>query len=153
MQRATAELNPAGALEFLLAERIVGLAWRLRRFGKIEAGILTWQYHDALVRAASIPKPPDGWKTKEVDDDARSLYETLEHQAAQASGTAIWRDGFSRETNAFAKLSRYEASMTRNLFRTLHELERRQTSRQGKYVPPPLTVDIDVTGPDKLAEG
>ena len=34
-----AELHPAGAMEAILAERIVGLAWRLRRADRLQAEV------------------------------------------------------------------------------------------------------------------
>jgi len=39
-ERWLEELKPAAALEEFLAERIIGIAWRLRRVGQIEAGLL-----------------------------------------------------------------------------------------------------------------
>ncbi len=39
-ERWIEELKPAGPLEEFLAERIIGIAWRLRRVGQIEAGLL-----------------------------------------------------------------------------------------------------------------
>jgi len=38
--------------------------------------------------------------------------------------------------------TRYEVHLERSLYRTLHELERRQAGRSGRIVPPPLTVDV-----------
>ena len=37
-----AELQPLGELEDLLVGRIVAAYWRLRRLGRVEAGIFTW---------------------------------------------------------------------------------------------------------------
>jgi hypothetical protein len=42
------------------------------------------------------------------------------------------------------KIRRYENSLDRQLFRALHELERRQRRRLGEFVPPPI--DITITG-------
>jgi hypothetical protein len=48
--------------------------------------------------------------------------------------------------DVFSKLSRYEAGLERSLFRALHELQRLQASRAGELVPPPVAVDIEVSG-------
>jgi hypothetical protein len=48
------------------------------------------------------------------------------------------------EEYAEAKVLRYEAHLNRQLFQTLHELERIQASRAGRQVPPPLAVDVGV---------
>ena len=44
------------------------------------------------------------------------------------------------------QLSRYESAIQRNLVRALHELQRLQAARKGEHVPPPVVVDIDVSG-------
>ena len=149
--RLRAELNPGTELELVLVERIIELAWRLRRVANIEAGILTWRYHDlqqneAMMRIPEfVPRnvPEEEWRPNE-----RNLVNESKHRKAKASDLAMIGDAFTRDTEALAKLSRYEASISRNLFRTLHELERRQAARQGKDVPVPLALDIDVAIPD-----
>ena len=42
-------------------------------------------------------------------------------------------------------LSRYEVSLERSLYRALHELQRLQALRDGRAVPPPAVVDVDVS--------
>ena len=37
------ELQPVGALENLLVDRIVSGYWRLLRLGRVEAGIFAWE--------------------------------------------------------------------------------------------------------------
>jgi hypothetical protein len=44
-----------------------------------------------------------------------------------------------------ANLIRYETTIERGIFRSLHELERRQAARLGEKPPIPTVVDIDVT--------
>jgi hypothetical protein len=46
-----------------------------------------------------------------------------------------------------AVLSRYETTLERSLFKALHELQRLQAVRDGKSVPPPEAIDVDVTFP------
>jgi hypothetical protein len=118
-ERFMAALGPVGELELVLVDRIIGLIWRLRRLGEIEAGILA----GLGPFKATVP--------------------TL--------GDAFMRD--SANANALSKLSRYETSMERSLYKALHELERRQAARQGKDVPVPLAVDIDVSGVEPQAVG
>ena len=47
-ERLRAELQPVGELEGLLVDRIVGAYWRLRRLGRVEAGIFTWKLYEEL---------------------------------------------------------------------------------------------------------
>lgn len=48
--------------------------------------------------------------------------------------------------DVFSKLSRYETSLERGFFRSLHELQRLQSVRRGERVVAPLSVELDVTG-------
>ena len=41
--RLWAELQPVGELENLLVGRVVAAVWRLRRLGRVEAGIFAWE--------------------------------------------------------------------------------------------------------------
>jgi hypothetical protein len=60
-------------------------------------------------------------------------------------GLAFIRDG--NGANAFSKLSRYETTMERGLYKALHELQRLQTNRGAAgSIPPPLAVDVDISG-------
>src|SRR5579863_6614912 len=52
-ERLRKEFNPIGELESVLADRIIGLAYRLRRLGKIEAGVLSWRYYGVLATRAA----------------------------------------------------------------------------------------------------
>jgi hypothetical protein len=46
------ELQPVGELENLLIDRIVAAHWRLRRLGRVEAGIFSWQLYGELLERA-----------------------------------------------------------------------------------------------------
>jgi hypothetical protein len=46
-QYLRAELQPVGELENLLIDRVVAAYWRLRRVGRVEAGIFTWSKLDS----------------------------------------------------------------------------------------------------------
>ena len=48
------------------------------------------------------------------------------------------------EPDVLDKLARYETSLERSLFRTLHQLQRLQAARSGAVVPPPAAVEIDL---------
>ena len=163
-QRLKEELHPDGELELVLVERIVGLMWRLRRLGKIEVGILSWQYYGILAERAAKNAAKHTRTVSAIDqlttfqertevlnskghDQARS--EQNGHELERESENSTYGEAFvrdSRRENAFSKLSRYETSMERSLFRALHELQRLQAARQGKEVAVPLAVDIDVSG-------
>ena len=47
-----AELQPVGALENLLVDRMVAAHWRLRRLGRVEAGIFAWEWYGEMAERA-----------------------------------------------------------------------------------------------------
>jgi hypothetical protein len=157
--RLRAELQPAGELENLLVDRITSLFWRLRRLGRVEAGIFAWEFYEHFIERARREA-----ETYEEVHDVYVKYETTitdeqkhqealskvrEMEAARDSETATLGRTFMRDAgsaNAFSKLSRYETAVERGLYKALHELERRQAARLGGNVPAPLAVDVDVSG-------
>ena len=120
-ERLRGELQPVGEMESLLVEKIIDAVWRLRRARRVEAGIFAYELSD--VRAIR----------SDSDIDTAML------------GLSFIRDGNS--ANAFSKLSRYETTLERSLFKALHELQRLQAARgAGSNVSPPAAVDIDISG-------
>ena len=119
-------LEPEGDLEDLLVEQIVAASWRLRRLQRVEAGIYDVMFYNA---------PPDH-------------PEYLSHPAStytSSLGQSFIRDADS--SNAFSKLSRYETTIERSLYKALHELQRLQDARHAKgNVSPPVAVDVEVSG-------
>ena len=71
-------------------------------------------------------------------------------KAEQDAETATLGRTFMRDAdqaNAFSKLSRYETTMWRSLYRALHELQRLQAARRTEgHVLPPAAIDVDVSG-------
>ena len=71
-------------------------------------------------------------------------------EAKRDAETATLGRTFIRDAdkaNAFSKLSRYETTIERSLYKTLHELQRLQAARGAEgNVPPPAAVDVDVSG-------
>src|SRR5918998_6619523 len=124
-ERLRTELQPVGELENMLVDRIISAHWRLRRLGRVEAGIFTYKYYGTL-------------------SDTREM-EPMQEANTTTLGNAFVTDAI--ETNAFSKLSRYETTIERSLFKALHELQRLQAARgAGSTVSPPVAVDVDVSG-------
>ncbi len=160
-KRLRAELQPVGELENVLVDRITSLLWRLRRLGRVEAGIFAWQRSEELHERAQSEAQTyrrdmlqdlvdrdttitDEQKREEALSRARELKAEQEAETATLGRTFI-RD--ANEANAFSKLSRYEANIVRSLYRALHELQRLQAARRAEGgVTPPVAVDVDVSG-------
>lgn len=120
------ELAPVGAVEYLLVARIVACAWRLRRVLVLEAGVF------------EVERP------SEMDD----LIQGLGSKPAPQSPFRVFGRSFIRAGNSsadpFSKLSRYETTLERSLYRALHELQRVQAGRSGQRVPLPAVLDVDI---------
>ncbi len=157
-----AELQPVGELENLLVDRIVATHWRLRRLGRVEAGIFTWQlYGELLERAQGEAKTYEENFLEDMigNQDTRITHEqkhqealskAMEMKAKQDAETATLGRTFIRDAdkaNAFSKLSRYETTIERSLYKALHELQRLQAARHNQgSVPPPAAIDVDISG-------
>jgi hypothetical protein len=166
-ERLRDELQPVGELENLLVDRIIASYWRLRRLGRVEAGIFAWELYGELARRAHEEASS---YTKQVSDlDAIDPYrlrptttitDQKKYQAArskaqemetkQEAETATLGRTFihdANDANAFSKLSRYEATIECSLYKAMHELQRLQATRLADgNAPPPVAIDVDVSG-------
>jgi hypothetical protein len=150
-------------MENLLVDRAVAAFWRLRRLGRVEAGIFVWEHFEELAERAE--REAREYEKVEVIRDmfnhdpevvitdkkkhAGALSRAHRMRNEQEHETATLGRTFARDAdkaNAFSKLSRYETAMERQLYKALHELERWQAARHGGSVSPPQVVDVDVSG-------
>jgi hypothetical protein len=162
-ERLRDELRPVGELEGLLVERIIAAAWRLRRLGRVEAGIFAWERFEELAERAE--REARGYESQsfyvdplqdlniEISDGEKhreALSRAQQMRSEQEAETATLGRTFARDANganAFSKLSRYETTIERGLYKALHELQRLQGARgAGSGAPPPVAVDVDVSG-------
>jgi hypothetical protein len=159
------ELQPVGVLEDRLVDRITSAIWMLRRLGRVEAGIFALELYEHLLERArqeastyvettSPLVDEDPWQITitEITDKPKheeALAKVREMEAARDSESATLGRTFVRDAagaNAFSKLSRYETTIERGLYKALHELQRRQAARRGGDVSAPLALDVDVSG-------
>jgi hypothetical protein len=164
-ERLRDELQPVGELENLLVDRIIAAYWRLSRLGRVEAGIFAWELYGEWARrarqeASSYTKQEGGLgddfdylrPTTVITDQEKHQEATSkarEMDAKQEAETATLGRTFIRDAdgaNAFSKLSRYETTIERGLYKALHELQRLQAARGGGSAPPPAVIDVDVSG-------
>jgi hypothetical protein len=156
------ELRPVGELENLLVDRIIAACWRLRRVGRVEAGIFAWERYEELAQRAEreaqgyvwiLPddagQPPNAHIVNQGSYD-QALSRAQQMREEQQDETVTLGRTFARDAdkaNAFSKLSRYETTIERSLYKALHELQRLQSARgAGNHIPPPVAVDVDVSG-------
>jgi hypothetical protein len=156
-----AALNPEGAQEELLVELMIDALWRRRRLGRVEAGIYSWKEYRILAERASrearmyerseLTAFSEQLNPRLITDPEKDQQAVVAAEQMRARGnerTATIGLTFIRAASALTILSRYEASLERSYYRALHELQRLQHARRGGHVPPPLTVDVTVSGHD-----
>ncbi len=126
----------------------------------MEAGIFAWEFYGELAeraqreaytyesRLVDVLNAPEAITDEQKHKEALSKAQEME--ARRGAETATLGQTFIRdanEANAFSKLSRYESTIERSLYKALHELQRLQAARRAEgSVPPPAAVDVDVSG-------
>jgi hypothetical protein len=168
-ERTCEEMNPVGELECGLVMLIINLKWRLLRAGRIEAGILAYRYF-GIVAQRAVDEMETHVETeldrrKKQEDSQKKVTNVVAYQSAEnrlakmraeqgtddaSLGLAFIQD--SQGGNSLSKLSRYETTIERRLYRAIHELQRLQASRAGKGQNiPTQVIDMDVRGlPDEI---
>ena len=118
-----AELSPVGTIESILAERVVSLAWRLKRAERMQNEVV-----DAKIRRemnSTFPKLSETLitgKPCDVSKYSKDCYDDL------ALGyIAMW--DFA-ETRVLERLMMYERRIEHSLYKTMNELQRRQLMRE-----------------------
>jgi hypothetical protein len=117
------ELAPVGAVESMLAERVVGLSWRLQRIERMQN-----QAIDVMI-ARDEPSP----LTKHVRASLpRFLRDLEEDPRGSGPELVLGRAGIQDFTNykVLGQLSLYERRIESSMLKTMNELERRQLMRQ-----------------------
>ena len=106
-----AELHPAGAMEAILAERIVGLAWRLRRADRLQAEVF-----DTLLAKDDRP----------LTRSIRASDYSGSKDGPDPRDTALGRVTIKDFTNyrVLDRLGMYERRIEHSLYRTVGELEK-----------------------------
>ena len=122
-EELAAWIKPVGPIEAMLVEKLAHTYLRLQRCARAEA-----EYH---IRT---------WEPKGGPVDLRR-YKSSVDRGEHAS----WFDPneFRRSVKLFA---RYDKTLTNQLIKLLHELERLQRLRCGENVAPPLVGDLTVHG-------
>jgi len=123
-ENLAADLRPVGRVEEILVETLAMTYLRMQRCARAEAEyyVRTWK------------KP-----NKREDEDA---WEELKRKRA----CKAWAVPFQDEQFRYAAelIGLYNARLTSQFMKTLHEIERRQRLRKGENVPPPSVADINI---------
>jgi hypothetical protein len=150
-------LNPEGELESILTDRVVSLTWRLRRAGKIETAIFAWQkysdtFNSAISQAQAYSSMSESSPTASLFSNKMNEADERRHDEAMRKASessrkanselSVFGRQFAEQADTFSKLNRYETSLEKSLFKSLHELQRLQAVRAGSSLAPPVAVDV-----------
>jgi hypothetical protein len=155
--------NPEGAREEFLVDTMIAAGWRLRRLARMETDILSWSPSEEPLGGTGIiiydPKnpPPEMMTTFYLPDNnsgpappPKNAEVSAKTEKPPLSVGLAFLQGCGTGTDAFTRLSRYEAGVERTFYRASHELERLQRARCGGLVPAPVSVDIITDGQERV---
>jgi hypothetical protein len=157
LSQVRAEFAPVGPIEELLVDRLVKIMWWFCRLDRVETALFDWRVRvlkvsqlSAEVNSYVKPALSDSFGTYITDETAHTeAQEALARAAQERDGDDVFLgralDADAKEADALSKLSRYEKSLERSLFRTLEELRRLQ-DRRSRPAPPILDVAALVGG-------
>ena len=121
-----ADLAPAGPVEAMLAERVVGLSWRLRRAERLQNA--AFAALDDGTPTPLLDARLEEWKRLKGSEADRSV-------AAWSRRTSPWGrvvvEDFA-EARVLDRLLLYERRIESSLYRTMAELRKKQEARQAR---------------------
>lgn len=128
MDRLNSQFQPVGVLEKMLVDRIGFYYVRLFRVAKSEN-----EYMQSILNPRKVT--------------VKDLIPPIEF-----TETIVESEGYTPNLKdvSVEKLTstylRYEIALENRMYKAIHELQRLQANRNGEKIPPPLAVDIDMTG-------
>jgi len=138
-----AELSPVGPIEELLVERAINAMWRLRRSTRTETALIHlrvfWlkaMWLEEQIKSHEKSVFNQSLVTTVITDQASQATEALAEVEFERIGDEVLVgcafDADAKEGDAFGKLTRYERSLERSLFRNLNELRKLQDKRRNR---------------------
>jgi hypothetical protein len=117
-------LAPAGAVEAMLAERVVGLSWRLRRAERLQNA--AFAAIDEGESTALLEARHEEWKQFKGSQWDRGIYGVVDEGAAL--GRVVVEDFAG--ARVLDRMLMYERRIESSLYRTMAELRREREARQ-----------------------
>jgi len=147
-------LAPAGAVEAMLAERVVGLSWRLRRAERLQNA--AFAALDDAEPAPLLDARLEEWKQLKGSEWDRGVAGVVDENAAL--GRVVVAD--FAEARVLDRLLMYERRIESSLYRTMAQLRNERQARQARAAATPgegsrsgggLPAGQEATTPGKLA--
>jgi len=131
MERLNSQFQPVGVLEKILVDRIAVYYVRLFRGAKAENEYMQSVLNPRQVTVNELI-PPIIFTETIVENEGYTP--TVTHEMVDRLSSTFLR---------------YEIALENRMYKAIHELQRMQSVRNGENVPPPLALDVDMTG-DKM---
>ena len=131
MERLNSQFQPVGVLEKILVDHIAVYYVRLFRGAKAENEYMQSVLNPRQVTVNELI-PPIIFTETIVENEGYTP--TVTHEMVDRLSTTFLR---------------YEIALENRMYKAIHELQRMQAVRNGDNVPPPLALDVDMTG-DKM---
>jgi hypothetical protein len=144
-------LAPVGPVEMMLAERIVGLSWRLKRAERLQNA--AFAALEEGERTELLEARLEEWKQHKGSKRDREVYGVLDENAALAKAVV---EDFA-EARVLDRLLMYERRIESSLYRAMAELRREREARvaaessEESCPRGDLTVDHEPATPPELA--
>ena len=128
MDRLNSQFQPVGVLEKMLVDRIGYFYIRLFRVAKSEN-----EYMQSILNPRKVT-------VKDIIPQIEFTETIVENEGY----VPVLKDtSVEKLTSTYL---RYEIALENRMYKAIHELQRLQANRNGEKIPPPLAVDIDMTG-------
>lgn len=131
MDRLNSQFQPVGVLEKILVDRIAVYYVRLFRGAKAENEYMQSILNPRQVSIQDLMPQISFTETTVINE---GYTPTINHEVVDRLSTTFLR---------------YEIALENRMYKAIHELQRMQSVRNGENVPPPLALDVDMTG-DKM---
>ena len=153
-------LDPKGAMEELLVDRVIDSAWRMRRVMQVEKQVLEDTLdteRDLTTKIAwgvKVEQEFDvnldyDWCVEDLPEELRDKADELLDQipVRKVALAPLMLEKLEDDyQDLLFKIRRYESQFENSMYKALRQLERLQARRQGHPVLAPLAVDLNVTG-------
>ncbi len=131
VDRLNSQFQPIGVLEKILVDRIAVYYVRLYRVAKAENEYMQSILNPREVNVTDLIPPISFTETTVINE---GYTPTVNHEVVDKLSSTFLR---------------YEVALENRMYKAIHELQRMQSVRNGENVPPPIALDVDMTG-DKM---
>ncbi len=128
LERLNSQFQPVGVLEKMWVDRIAGYYIKLLRSAKAENEYMQSILNPREVQVKDLMPIASFTETIVLNEGYKPI---VSHEVVEKLTTTFLR---------------YEIALENRLYKAIHELQRLQSNRNGEKVPPPLAVDVDLSG-------